>query len=79
MPATSLLNDAHGLRTEYSSPSWLAMLRFTSVDEHPVRRPRDPCKARRRCAYSRVVRSVATQDAKASRARFERAMDGERS
>jgi hypothetical protein len=24
--------------TGYSSPSWLAVLRFTSVDEHPVHR-----------------------------------------
>jgi len=35
-------------------------------------------KARCRCVCSSVVRSAATQDAKASGERFERAMDGER-
>jgi len=34
MRATRICNSP---RTGYFSPSWLAALRFTSVDKHPVR------------------------------------------
>ena len=30
----------------YFSPSWLAVLRFTSVDKHPIRKPSRLCDNR---------------------------------
>jgi len=44
----------------------------------PPAGPSEIGEARYRCVCSSVVRSAATQDAKASEERFERARDGER-
>jgi len=44
----------------------------------PPAGPPEIGEARYRCVCSSVVRSAATQDAKASEERFERARDGER-
>ena len=37
MRATFFVGAALGPRIGYFSPSWLASLRFTSVDKHPIR------------------------------------------
>jgi len=58
----------------------LAALRFTSDAEAPtLESPTVFAEACWRCVHSSVVRSAATQDAKASGAGSERARDGERS
>ena len=52
---------------------------YFGYESPQVRRPYDLCEGRYRCVRSNVVRSAATQDAKASGERCERAKDGERS
>jgi hypothetical protein len=44
----------------YSSPSWLASLRFTSVEEHPVRGRLPRIEARLGRSLSEIKRSEAS-------------------